>query len=83
MHPSFATVRKPTLVAVALGATALALLLILRRDKPHIGMSEDIGKLVSHRIRIDRNRNRAERLRCHHGPVELRPVGTDDGDRVA
>src|SRR6266480_2371807 len=31
MHPSFATVRKPTLVAVALGATALALLLILTR----------------------------------------------------
>src|SRR5205823_12880574 len=31
MHPSFATVRKPTLGAVALGVIALALLLILTR----------------------------------------------------
>src|SRR4051812_2104 len=31
MHPSFATVRKPLLVAVALGAVALTLLLILTK----------------------------------------------------
>ena len=59
------------------------LLLILRRDKLHVGMSEDVSKLVSHRIRIDRNRNRAQRLRCHQRPIELRPVGTNDGDRVS
>ena len=50
------------------------LLLILRGDKLYIGVSEDIGKLVSHRIRIDRNRDRAQRLRGHHGPIELRPM---------
>src|SRR5258708_17141199 len=59
------------------------MLLILRCDKLHIGVSEDISKLVSHRIRIDRNRNRAQRLRCHERPIELRPVGTHDGDRVS
>ena len=68
---------------VGYGQNLVDLLLILRRDKLYIGVSEDIGKLVSHRVRIDRNRNRAQRLRCHHGPVELRPVGTDDGDCVS
>ena len=41
------------------------LLLILRCNKLRIGVSEDVSKLVGHRIRIDRNRNRAQRLRCH------------------
>src|ERR1700738_2494571 len=68
---------------VGYGQNLIDLLLILRGDKLYIGVSEDIGKLVSHRIRIDRNRNRAQRLGCHHGPVELRPIGTDDGDRVS
>ncbi len=68
---------------VGYGQNLIDLLLILGGDKLYIGVSEDIGKLVSHRIRIDRNRNRAQRLGCHHGPVELRPIGTDDGDRVS
>src|SRR3979490_1472440 len=68
---------------VGYGQNLIDLLLILRGDKLHIGMSEDVGKLVSNRIRIDRNRNRAQRLGCYHGPVELRPIGTDDGDRVS
>ena len=42
-----------------------------------------IGKLVGDRVGIDRHRDRAEHLRGHHRPVELRPVGADDGDGVA
>src|SRR5207249_4616690 len=59
------------------------LLLILRCNKLRIGVSEDVSKLVSYCVRIDRNRNRAQRLRGHQRPIELRPVGPNDGDRVS
>jgi hypothetical protein len=59
------------------------LLLILRCDKLCLGVSENKSKLVSHCIRINWNRNRAQRMRCHDGPIELWPIGTDDRDRVS
>ena len=42
-----------------------------------------IGQFVGDRVGIDRHRNGAEHLRRHHRPIELRPVGADDGDGVA
>ena len=44
---------------VGYGQNLIDLLLILRCDKLHTGVREGISKLLSHRIRIDRNRNRA------------------------
>ena len=59
------------------------LLLILHRGEAHLGMLEHEGQFVGHRVGIDRHRDRAEHLRRHQRPVELRPVGADDGDGVA
>ena len=59
------------------------LLLVLDRGKAHVGMGQHEAELVGHRVGIDRHRNRAEHLRRHHRPIELRPVGADDGDGLA
>ena len=65
------------------GQDLVDLLLILHRGELHLGVGEHIGELVRHRVGVDRNRHRAERLRRHHRSVNLRPVGADDGDGVA
>ena len=59
------------------------LLLVLDRGKAHFGMRQHEGELVGDRVGIDRHRHRAEHLRRHHRPIELRPVGADDGDGLA
>ena len=59
------------------------LLLVLDGGETHLGMRQHIGQLVGDGVGIDRNRNGAERLRRHHRPIELRPVGADDRDGVA
>ena len=59
------------------------LLLILDHGEFRLRMVEDIGHFFGHRIRIDGNRHRAERLRGGERPVEPRPVCADYGDLVA
>ncbi|MCP1730525.1 hypothetical protein M2192_002642 [Bradyrhizobium elkanii USDA 61] len=53
------------------------LLLVLRCDHRRLGVSENKSKLISHSIGVDRNGDCAQRLRCHHGPVKLGPIGAD------
>ena len=59
------------------------LLLILDRGEAHLGVGQHVGEFVGDRVGIDRHRNRAEHLGRHHRPIELRPVGADDGDGLA
>ena len=59
------------------------LLLVLDRGEAHLGVRQHEGEFVGHRVGIDRHRHRAEHLRRHHRPIELRPVGADDGDGLA
>ncbi len=56
------------------------LLLVLDRGKAHIGVGEHKGQFVGHRVGVDGHGNRAQHLRGHHRPIELRPVAADDGD---
>ena len=46
-------------------------------------MRQHEGELVGDRVGIDRHRHGAEHLHRHHRPIELRPVGADDGDGFA
>ena len=59
------------------------LLLVLDRGETHFGMRQHKGEFVGDRVGIDRHRHRAEHLRRHHRPIELRPVAADDGDGLA
>lgn len=59
------------------------LLLILHGGVFHLRVGEHISQFVRDRIGIDRHRNRAQHLRRHHRPIELGPVGADDGDGIA
>ena len=59
------------------------LLLVLDRGEAHLGMGEHEGELVGHRVGINRHRHGAQHLRGHHRPVQLGPVGADDGDGLA
>ena len=59
------------------------LLLVLDRGEAHVGMRQHESELVGDRVGIDRHRHGAEHLRRHHRPIELRPVGADDGDGLA
>src|SRR5262249_43592718 len=59
------------------------LLLVLCCHKLCLGVSENKSKFVSHCIRVNRNWNRAQRLRGHDGPVELGPIGAHDRDLVS
>jgi len=65
------------------GEDLIDLFLVLDRGKAHLGMREHEGELLSHRVGIYRHRHGAEHLRRHHRPVELGPVGADDGDGLA
>ena len=59
------------------------LLLVLGQRETRAGMLDDIGKLVGHRILVDRHRHAAQRLRRAHRPVEPRPVVADHDQPVA
>ena len=59
------------------------LLLVFDGGQPRLGMSQHKGQFFGDRVGVDRHRDRAEHLRRHHRPVELRPVGADDGDGLA
>ena len=59
------------------------LLLILDDGDDAAGIVEHVAELIGNRIGIDRNGNRAERLRGEKGPIEPRPIAADDRDRLA
>ena len=59
------------------------LLLVFDGGEAHAGMVEHEREFVGDGIGVDRYRNGAEHLRGGHRPIELRAVGTDDGDGIA
>ena len=59
------------------------LLLVLGQRETRAGMLDDIGKLVGHRILVDRHRHAAQRLRRAHRPIESRPVVAHHDQPVA
>ena len=69
--------------AIANREDLVDLLLILGDDDAGLGMIEHRGDLLGDRIGVDGDRNRADHLRRRDRPVELRPVGADDGEGVA
>mmetsp|Transcript_833 Transcript_833/g.1138 ORF Transcript_833/g.1138 Transcript_833/m.1138 type:complete len:590 (-) Transcript_833:30-1799(-) len=58
------------------------LFLITCDDETCATVAQHIGHLFCHRILIERDRNGADGLRCHHCPIKIGPVATDDGDKV-
>jgi len=59
------------------------LFLVLGYGEGHLGMIEHEGHLVGHRVLVDRDRDRADALRGHEGPVQPRAVVADDGHLLA
>ena len=59
------------------------LLLVLDHREARLGVIHDVRELALDRVLVERYRDAAERLRRHHGPVELRTVVADDRDLVA
>ena len=59
------------------------LLLVLGQGETRTGMLDDVGKLVGHRILVDRHRHAAQRLRRAHRPIEPGPVVADHDQPVA
>jgi hypothetical protein len=59
------------------------LLLILGQRELRAGMLDDIGKLVGHRILVDRYRHPAQGLRRAHRPIEPGAVVADHDQPIA
>ena len=59
------------------------LLLVLDGGEARFRVRQHEGEFVGHRVGIDRHWHRAEHLRRHHRPIELRPIAADDGDGLA
>ena len=51
--------------------------------KRALGMVDDVGHLLGHRVLVDRHRHAAQRLRRRHRPVEPRAVVADHDQPVA
>ena len=56
---------------------------VITDGKTHLGMFHDILQLLRDRILVHGYRNTAQGLGGAHGPVQSRPIVTDDGDLVA
>ena len=65
------------------GEDLVDLLLVLHRRVGHFGMGQYIGHLLRDRVRIDRDRDRADPLGSGDGPVEIGTVVADDCDLAA
>ena len=65
------------------GDDLVDLLLVLHDGELHLGVVEDVGHLVGHRVLVDRHGDAADALHRREGRVEARAVVADDGHRVA
>ncbi len=59
------------------------LLLIGGHNEPCAAILQHIGHLFGHRVLIQRHRDSADLLCCHHGPVKRRTVAPDDRNVIA
>ncbi len=58
------------------------LLLILSHHHDRIRVVDDVFKLMTHRILVQRHRHTAQGLYRHHRPVYLRPIVADNRQLV-
>ncbi|MNR03964.1 hypothetical protein D3C85_1198870 [compost metagenome] len=56
------------------------LLLVFHDRDPDLGVLQHVDHLLGDGVLVERNGNRAQRLRGHHGHVEAGTVLADDGD---
>src|SRR6266446_481379 len=68
---------------VTQGRDLVDLLLVLGHDHAHLRVVPDVGQLPGDRVLVDRDRDPAQALRGHLGPVQAWPVVPDDGKPIA